>query len=249
MLKIVHIISGERATDTEWRAGLSALSESVGPLRFHDGVTVESGDPVAKWITALGISRRRNRQRRCIGGARAPACRRSARAWHGGELHDGARRLPGLDGASPGAPRGCAGCHRRGQPLRAFTLIRAYAESTAAILYVTDHPAQLNNLWRGDGHGIKIGKITNHAETRLEAFRDVYGELSSYAHPASKSLLASMRVAETSTVQWRSAPTFKSEADRIVAYAWIRELAEVSSHLLVEMGVKLELGAAADHHD
>ena len=33
-------------------------------------------------------------------------------------------------------------------PYAAFTLLRAYAENAAAILYVKDHPAQLERFWR-----------------------------------------------------------------------------------------------------
>jgi hypothetical protein len=130
-------------------------------------------------------------------------------------------------------------------PYAAFTLLRAYAENAAAILYVKDHPAQLEKFWRDThGPGVKIGKITNHAEGRLAGFKDIYSQLSRYAHPQALSLLASSRVVEDRVVQWSSTPAFKSDYDAVMACAWAVELAEATSHLLVEFAAKYGLLAS-----
>ena len=63
--------------------------------------------------------------------------------------------------------RGCDPDDRGRELAPAFTLLRAYAENTAAILYAKDHPNLAANWWDVDGHGIPIGKITNHAQTLL----------------------------------------------------------------------------------
>jgi hypothetical protein len=127
-------------------------------------------------------------------------------------------------------------------PYAAFTLLRAYAENAAAILYVKDHPGQLDKFWRETrGPGVPIGRITNHAVNRFGGFRGIYSELSRYAHPQALSLLASHRVTEGRVVEWRSAPAFKSDPDAVMACAWVVELAEATAQLLKEFGAQFGL--------
>jgi hypothetical protein len=127
-------------------------------------------------------------------------------------------------------------------PHAAFTLLRAYAENTAAILYAKDHPNLADHWWDVDGHGIQIGKITNHARTRLGGFKGIYDQLSQYTHPQARGLLASSSIKEGRTMEWSSAPHFKSANDQLVAYAWVVELADATRHLLYEFAQKYELG-------
>ena len=131
-----------------------------------------------------------------------------------------------------------------GNPHAAFTLLRASAENAAAILYAKDHPNVVGHWWDPDVHGIKIGKITNHAATRFDGFRGIYDQLSRFAHPQAKGLLASSRLtdAEDRTVEWSSAPHFKRTDDQLIAYAWAVELAEASRHLLYEFAQEYRLG-------
>lgn len=70
-----------------------------------------------------------------------------------------------------------------GNPHAAFTLLRAYAENAAAILYAKDHPILVGHWWDPDGHGIKNGKITNHAATRFDGFKGINDQLTKFAHP------------------------------------------------------------------
>ena len=127
-------------------------------------------------------------------------------------------------------------------PHAAFTLLRAYAENTAAILYAKDHPNLAAHWWDVDGHGIQIGKITNHARTRLGGFREIYDQLSQYAHPLARGLLASSTIADGQSVKWSSAPHFMSANDQLVAYAWAVELADATHHLLYEFAQQYKLG-------
>jgi hypothetical protein len=131
-------------------------------------------------------------------------------------------------------------------PYAAFTLLRAYAENTAAILYLKDHPAELNRFWR-DAHrqDVPINEIIDYAVTRLRGFNGIYSELSKYAHPHALSLLASSRVIEGRIVQWSSVPRFKSDYDAVMACVWVVELAEATSHLLEEFATQFELFGAA----
>ncbi len=127
----------------------------------------------------------------------------------------------------------------------AFTLLRAYAENAAAILYLKDRRAPLDKFWREPhGSGVSIGKITNHARTRFGGFKGIYDQLSKYAHPQALSLLASSRVVKGREVQWSSAPVFKSDHDAVIACAWVVELAKDTSYLLMEFAE--EFGLLAD---
>jgi hypothetical protein len=130
-----------------------------------------------------------------------------------------------------------------GNPHAAFTLLRAYAENAAAILYVKDKPESFDRFWQGaDGQGIRIGEITSYANQRFLGFRAIYGQLSSYAHPRAMAILSSSQVREGRTVNWSSAPRFKRPEDAIVAYAWTVELAQATRHLLYEFAATYSLG-------
>jgi hypothetical protein len=131
---------------------------------------------------------------------------------------------------------------RADNPYAAFTLLRAYAENVAAILYVKDHPTQLDKFWRElRGPGVQIGRITNHAVSRFPGFKGIYGDLSRYAHPQALSMLASNQVVGDREVQWRSAPAFKSDHEAVIACAWVVELAQSTAQLLVEFAREFAL--------
>jgi hypothetical protein len=87
---------------------------------------------------------------------------------------------------------------------------------------VKDEPLQLDRFWRGAP--VNIGSITNHAVKRFADFRGIHAQLSNYAHPNTRSVLASSVMTDESHHVWRTAPQFRSERDRIVAYAWTVEL-------------------------
>lgn len=131
-------------------------------------------------------------------------------------------------------------------PYAAFTLLRAYAENAAGILYLKDKPTTLDRFWRLEP--VSIGKITNYATTRFGGFNPIYSELSEYAHPGSRSMLASQRITgeDNRRVQWRSAPSFRSENDATVACGWTVELATATAHLLVELADSWPSAHSAD---
>jgi hypothetical protein len=114
-----------------------------------------------------------------------------------------------------------------------------YSENAAAILYVKDHPAQLDRFWRGPP--VKIGRITNYAETRFGGFRGIYSQLSEYSHSQARSLLASHRVTGDRQLDWHSAPRFRSERERIIASAWAVELATATADLLIGFARRFQL--------
>lgn len=130
-------------------------------------------------------------------------------------------------------------------PHAAFTLLRAYAEQCAAVLYMTDHPAKAERLWNDlDGRGVKIGAITNYAQSsgRMANFREIYKRLSTYAHPSSAAHFASMRVGEDRSFTWQSAPRFKRDEERLIAYAWCVEFARAINIFSFEFAVACGLG-------
>lgn len=141
----------------------------------------------------------------------------------------------GLLARAQGLHEGALSAVEQDNPYAAFTLIRAYAETVAVVLYVTDKPQFLDRIWKHDALPLPVGKVTDYAVRRLGGFKDIYNDLSQYAHPASKSVVAaSHRLKDSRQVEWSSVPSFRSEDDAIVACGWIVELAEACSNLLVE---------------
>jgi hypothetical protein len=77
---------------------------------------------------------------------------------------------------------------RHSNPHAVFTLMRAYAETAAIILYVKDHPNYVSVVQTSPeelpkGRGRKsMQAIINHAVKRFSGFKEVYTELSEIAH-------------------------------------------------------------------
>jgi hypothetical protein len=59
-------------------------------------------------------------------------------------------------------------------------------------------------------------------------FRRVYDQLSEYAHPSSISHFAAIRMGEGNRFTFQTAPRFKRDDYRLVAYAWLIEFAYVA---------------------
>lgn len=130
-------------------------------------------------------------------------------------------------------------------PHAAFTLLRAYIEQSAAALYLTDHPSKAERLWNDlEGRGVPIGRITGHADRsgRFKNFRQVYDQLSKYAHPSSISHFANMRVGEGNEFTFQTAPRFKSDDEKLTAYAWLIEFAYVTHVCLFEFAQSKGMG-------
>jgi hypothetical protein len=134
-----------------------------------------------------------------------------------------------------GIHEGTVAAIEQDNPYAALSLLRAYSENAAAILYLSDHPRLLDRFWRGPT--VRIGKITKYAVKRFASFKPIDDQLSDYAHPASRSMLNSFKITNaTSEFQWRSAPAFRSERELMIACGWVVELAEATSQLLVDFG-------------
>lgn len=130
-------------------------------------------------------------------------------------------------------------------PHAAFTLLRAYIEQCAAALYLTDHPDKAERLWKDlDGHGVPVGRMTSYADSsgRFGQFRRVYDQLSKYAHPSSISHFAAMRMGEGSHFTFQTAPRFKRDEEKLVAYAWLIEFAYIAHVFLFEFAESKGLG-------
>ena len=133
---------------------------------------------------------------------------------------------------------------RADNPYAAFTLLRAYAENAAAVLYVADHPHRIDSFVDPD-YLVRetVGRIVGHAsKSRFGGMKPIYDQLSKFAHPYAKSLLSPMKVAsDGSHIVWSSTPEFGSLWDLTCACAWSVELAEATRQLIVEYVVKLEM--------
>ena len=153
-------------------------------------------------------------------------------------LYDGHLLVMGLATRAVGLHDGVIHALETDNPFVVFTLLRSYAENAAAVLYATDHPTQLHRiLGLGGSHPIKVGTITNYAAQRsgrFGSFREVYDELSKFAHPMSRSIFASSRPHGERGLRWSLTPAFKYDSNFLVACSLVIELAEANSHLLVE---------------
>lgn len=152
----------------------------------------------------------------------------------------------GLVARAQSLHEGCVAAIEANNPHAAFTLLRAYAEQCAAVLFMTDHPARAERLWNDpDGRGVKIGVITNHAERsgRMPNFAKLYKQLSGYAHPTTASHFASMRVGQKRSFTWQAAPRFKHDDDKLMAYIWCIELAQAFNRFAFEFAVARGLGS------
>lgn len=131
-------------------------------------------------------------------------------------------------------------------PHAAFTLLRAYIEQCAAALYLTDHPDKAERLWNDpEGHGVPVGRITSYADRsgRFGQFRLVYDQLSKYAHPSSISHFAAMRIDKGNHFTFQTAPSFKRDEEKLVAYAWLIEFAYITHVFLFEFAESKGLGS------
>jgi hypothetical protein len=199
----------------------------------YDGATREIPESVkARGIVdrATGIVRARA-SRQWVFDAAKEALGRTDQLEHGHIL------VMGLATRAAGLHDGAVHALETDNPFATYTLLRSYAENAAAVLYAIDHPAQLDRaLGLGNARPIKVGVITNYAEQgskRFGSFHGMYGDLSEFSHPMSRSIFASTGPTDDG-FRWRLDPTFKYNADFLVACSLVVELAEANSDLLVE---------------
>lgn len=191
--------------------------------------------PVPAWVEAHGITNRDTG----IAAARAsrqPLIAAAANAFDRGQgFSTAVALLGGLVTRGIGLHDGAVASLEADNPFAAFTLIRSLAENAAAILYVTDHPATVDRMLGLDGHPLPVGRLTAHAtqSSRFGGFKDVYSELSHYAHPGAKGFSASISI-NGNSFRWSGAPAFRPGNDFLMACAWIVELAGANSHLIIE---------------
>lgn len=153
------------------------------------------------------------------------------------DLYDGHLLVMGLSSRAAGLHDGAVGALGANNPFATYTLLRAYAENAAALIYAIDKPNQLHRILGLDGSPpISVGILTNYSEQgskRFGAFRAVYGDLSAFSHPMSRSIFASLAPTEGG-FEWQLHPKFKYDKDFLVACSLVVEMAEANSHLLRE---------------
>jgi hypothetical protein len=143
---------------------------------------------------ATGIAKARESRQRLEDGAKDALGRTD-------QLYDSHLLVMGLAARAVGLHDGAVNAVETDNPFTAYTLLRSYAENAAAILYATDKPEQLDRILGFGGlPPISVGVITNYADPgsgRFGAFKAVYGDLSGFAHPMSRSIFASARNTES----------------------------------------------------
>jgi len=133
-------------------------------------------------------------------------------------------------------------------PFAAATLIRAYSETVAALLWIQAKPRDLLNFSHTalKRDAISIGRLTSFARTQSAGFKGIYDQLSGFAHPTSAGGLSGVKsVAEDGTTTWQSQASFHADDDVILMCFWILELAEVAGGLLIEIFTELKRSTSA----
>jgi len=128
-------------------------------------------------------------------------------------------------------------------PYSAFTLLRAYAENAAGLIWAADHPDSLDRFLPDNDHSpkIKIGVMTAHAQKRMPGMMPIYKQLSEFAHPGHNSILAAWTADEDGIAQWSAKPKFHNENDFLIAAGWTVELAEINAHAIHQFAIGREL--------
>ena len=133
-------------------------------------------------------------------------------------------------------------------PFAAATLIRAYSETVAALIWIQAKPRDLLKFSHTalKRHAVPPGRLSNFARTRSAGFQGIYDQLSGFAHPTSTGGLSGVKsVAEDGTTTWQSWASFRTDDDVILMCFWILELAEAAGGLLIENFTELQRSTSA----
>ena len=133
-------------------------------------------------------------------------------------------------------------------PFAAATLIRAYSETVAALIWIQAKPRDLlkfsHTALKRDA--VPPGRLSNFARTQAVGFKGIYDQLSGFAHPTSVGSLSGVKsVADDGTTTWQSRASFRTDDDVILMCFWILELAEVASGLLIDIFTELQRANSA----
>lgn len=115
-------------------------------------------------------------------------------------------------------------------PHAAFPLNRAFAETVLTVAYVHDHPDYVERIMerRGDQpkelKRLQIAALIDHIDPDAPGFRHVYDELCELTHFGSLALWQAHVLSDDRTIQWRSAPRWRNERERLIACAQLKEM-------------------------
>ena len=195
----------------------------------------QSGDEPTSWLAPLGIHDRQS----------ALLQAEEARKWLLVALGTVAE-YPGSQASAPavavfsglltracGLHDGIVAAIAADNPFAAFPLIRSYAENAAAVLYATDHPRQLERIAVGRrAEQVKIGTMTNYAAPKFTGWKQIYNDLSNYAHPHRLSLMHGL-AQKGNSFELSVTPAFRSDTSYMTACGWTVEMARHNGQLLV----------------
>jgi hypothetical protein len=122
-------------------------------------------------------------------------------------------------------------------PFATFTLLRSYAENAAMLIWISTKQGELRRLYPDAPVELKfsIGKLVAHAERDSAGFREIYEQLSRFAHPGSSTAFSGFRVTGQKPLAiFSSRPSFKNDDDFMLACVWLIELAEANGALWVK---------------
>jgi hypothetical protein len=138
---------------------------------------------------------------------------------------------------------GLHGAIREANPHAVFTLIRAFAEDVALVIYLIDHPEEVpawsvpeRELPEGAPRRRTTGSLIDRAVTEASQFKAVYRELSEIAHFGYVAMWTPHSALSeedgTKRALWTSTPRWRSEKQALIACAQTLELAEAMERYL-----------------
>lgn len=93
--------------------------------------------------------------------------------------------LLGLLGRGEAFHRGTLDPIKKGNPFATFTLLRAYAKNVTALVWISAYPTRIGRLDPAlGGFPPDAGQMSNVARQGTGGFREIYRQLSAFAHPA-----------------------------------------------------------------
>lgn len=136
-----------------------------------------------------------------------------------------------------------------GNPFATYALIRCYAENAAALVWIAEkpHDARRLALAAGEDEKLVVGRVVDFAATKLPGFKNLYRQLSEYAHPVASSFHAAWHPGDEGerSATWASAPKFKSWDGPLWALLWLMELTDVHRDIWPEL-FNASLGRTTD---
>ena len=129
-------------------------------------------------------------------------------------------------------------------PHAVFSLIRAYSEGAALLIYVYDHidyvEALIDRPIERQGSTparLRVGRLVAYAVNHAPGFKHAYDELTDFTHFGSTAMWSPFVLSdESESFSWTSYPRWKNDEQAMIAAALTLEVSDASHTLLGNFG-------------